>query len=157
MAHELDDDLGAALLDYASRTSDFVGIVDDKGVVVYLNEAARKRLGLGDAESLTTGNLFPPAEFTRYYDEIRPCLLADGRWSGELLLATPAGDDLALVEVGLGGRRESGGGISRGLVVQPSGGRVGPGRRHLPRGRGFRRAGGGGAGAAQGDRQEPDR
>ena len=96
MAHELDDDLGAALLDYASRTSDFVGIVDDKGVVVYLNEAARKRLGLGDAESLTTGNLFPPAEFTRYYDEIRPRLLADGRWSGELLLATPAGDDLAI-------------------------------------------------------------
>jgi diguanylate cyclase (GGDEF)-like protein len=108
MAHELDEDLRSALLDYASRTSDLVGIVDDKSVVLYLNEAARKRFGVGDAEDLTTADLIPPAEFTRYYDEIRPRLLTEGRWSGELLVSTPTGDhvpiQIALVaQVGPGG------------------------------------------------------
>jgi diguanylate cyclase (GGDEF)-like protein len=110
MADELHGDLSSALVDYAKRTSDFVGIVDDKGVVVYLNEAARKRLGVGDAEGLTTADLFPPAEFTRYYDEIRPRLLADGRWSGELLLSTVAGDESPL-EIALVARVAPGGEI----------------------------------------------
>lgn len=80
------------LVAYADRTTDLVGVVDEHSRVLYLNEAARKRLGVGGAADLTTADLFRPAAFTRYYDEIRPILLRDGVWSGEIPVNTGTGD-----------------------------------------------------------------
>jgi diguanylate cyclase (GGDEF)-like protein len=82
---------GARLLAHADLTSDLVGIADDGGNVVYMNEAARKRLGLGDATDLTMADVFPPEAFARYYEEIRPELLRRHSWHGEIAVYTAPG------------------------------------------------------------------
>ncbi len=89
-------DLAAQLLAYIERTSDLVGVVDDQSRVVYLNQASRKRLGIGDASELTTADIFPARAFVLYYDEIRPAILLHGTWSGEVPLRTSEGDELAM-------------------------------------------------------------
>jgi diguanylate cyclase (GGDEF)-like protein len=102
------DQVTRHLLAFAELTSDLVGIVDDEGRVVYVNEAARKRLGVGDETGLTAGHLFPPEAFSLYYEVARPALLRDQTWRGEVPLLTASGVavpmDLTLVaEVGPGG------------------------------------------------------
>ena len=96
MAHAVNDELepgvAADLLAYIEATSDLVGVVDDYGRVLYLNDAARKRLGAGDACDLTTTDIFPHAAFPRYYDEIRPVLLRGEAWTGELPVLTASGE-----------------------------------------------------------------
>ena len=84
--------VSSQLLEFVERTADLVGVVDEQSRVLYLNEAARKRLGMGDADGLTTADLFPPQTFTRYYDEVRPALLRLGTWRGELAVLTGSGD-----------------------------------------------------------------
>jgi PAS domain-containing protein len=88
----LDDSVTSQLLAFVDGTSDLVGVVDEQSRVVYLNEAARKRLGVGDSTGLTSADLFPPYVFTRYYDEIRPALLRVGTWRGELAVLTASGE-----------------------------------------------------------------
>ena len=87
-----DADIAARLLAFVQNTSDLVGVVDEQGRVRYLNEAARKRLGVGDDTGLTTADLFPSEVFARYYDEVRPALLRTGRWNGELAVLTASGE-----------------------------------------------------------------
>src|SRR5689334_18592862 len=60
------------LVTFLERTSDLVGVTDDKGTIVYLNRAARQRLGLReDAEDpVTTSDLFPQEAFDIYFDQI---------------------------------------------------------------------------------------
>src|SRR6476659_525205 len=88
----LDADIAAQLLEFAELTTDFVGVTDPWGRILYLNPAARKRLGLGDdAADLTTADVFPPEAFTRYYNVIRPELLRRGAWSGEIPVKVPGG------------------------------------------------------------------
>jgi diguanylate cyclase (GGDEF)-like protein len=73
-----------ALLEYIELTSDLVGVVDAESRITYLNAAARKRLGVGDATDLTTADVFPQHAFAQYYTEIRPQLLRTGVWNGEV-------------------------------------------------------------------------
>jgi EAL domain-containing protein (putative c-di-GMP-specific phosphodiesterase class I) len=80
------------LLAFVEKTSDLVGVVDEQSRVLYLNQAARKRLGVGDTADLTTVDMFPPQAFARYYEEIRPTLLRAGSWYGELPVITGSGD-----------------------------------------------------------------
>jgi diguanylate cyclase (GGDEF)-like protein len=87
-----DPDVTEQLVEFLERTSDLVGVVDQESRVRYLNEAARKRLGVGAVTGLTTADLFPPSAFARYYDEIRPALLRRGSWAGELAVRTEAGE-----------------------------------------------------------------
>src|SRR4051812_2496408 len=89
-------DLAAQLLAYMERTADLVGVVDEQSRVVFVNEAARKRLGIGDASELTTADIFPVRAFVLYYDEIRPAILLHGTWSGQVPLRTSAGDEVAV-------------------------------------------------------------
>jgi EAL domain-containing protein (putative c-di-GMP-specific phosphodiesterase class I)/GGDEF domain-containing protein len=77
-----DGEAFAQLLGFVEQTADFVGISDPWGRVLYLNPAARKRLGVGDASDLTLADLFPLEAFTLYYDVVRPQLLSTGAWSG---------------------------------------------------------------------------
>jgi diguanylate cyclase (GGDEF)-like protein len=79
-----DDAVVALLLEYIEHTSDLVGVVDAESRISYLNAAARKRLGVGDATDLTTADLFPQHAFAQYYDEVRPALLRSGVWTGEV-------------------------------------------------------------------------
>jgi EAL domain-containing protein (putative c-di-GMP-specific phosphodiesterase class I) len=80
------------LVAFVEGTSDLVGVVDEQSRVIYLNNAARKRLGVGDAAGLTSADMFPPEVFARYYDEIRPALLRAGSWSGDLAVLTESGE-----------------------------------------------------------------
>ena len=80
----LDPEVSAQLLRFVEQTTDFVGVSDPWGRVLYLNRAARKRLGVGGATDLTLADVFPPEAFTLYYDEVRPALVRSGAWSGEV-------------------------------------------------------------------------
>src|SRR5262249_3686538 len=97
-------DVADLLLSYIEQTADLVGVVDENSRVLYLNEAARKRLGVGEAVGLTTADLFPPHVFARYYDEIRPALVRDGQWAGELPVLSTSGEAVAMT-VAIGSRR----------------------------------------------------
>ena len=82
------------LLEYVARTDDVVGVTDDAGRVLYLNQASRKRLGLPEDATgqVTTAELFPAAAFQTYFDEIRPAILHHGVWSGMVPCYTAGGD-----------------------------------------------------------------
>ena len=108
-------DVASQLLAYMDMTSDLVGVVDDQSRLVYLNEAARKRLGIGDPAGLTTADLFPPSVFARYYDEIRPALVRTGSWSGELPVLTSEDEPVPML-VTIVGRTLAAGAIT-GLVL----------------------------------------
>ncbi len=95
-SHPIDPDVVAQLLEFVDHTSDLVGIVDEQSGVQYLNDAARKRLGFGDGDGLTTAELFPAEVFARYYEEVRPALLRHGTWRGELAVLTASGEALPM-------------------------------------------------------------
>jgi diguanylate cyclase (GGDEF)-like protein len=80
----VDAEVSAQLLLFAEQTTDFVGVADPWGRVLYLNPAARKRLGIADPSDLTLADVFPLDEFAFYYEVARPELLRTGAWSGEV-------------------------------------------------------------------------
>src|SRR5688500_17129864 len=84
---------------WATRTSDLVGLTDDAGAVVWLNDAGRRRLAKADGAALSTADLLPPSAFALYFDEIRPAVLAGGSWSGELTVLSNAGPFEAWVTI----------------------------------------------------------
>jgi EAL domain-containing protein (putative c-di-GMP-specific phosphodiesterase class I)/GGDEF domain-containing protein len=84
------------LLDFVERTSDLVGIFDADGRVVYMNQAAQKRLGYSDIAGLTAADVFDPGVFERYYDDVRPQLLRTGKWSGDASIRTQAGESVPI-------------------------------------------------------------
>src|SRR6478736_904299 len=77
-----DAEVSAQLRLFAEQTTDFVGVADPWGRILYLNPAARKRLGVADANELTLADVFPAEAFTLYYEVARPQLLRTGAWSG---------------------------------------------------------------------------
>ena len=111
----MDDEVRERLLTFVERTADFVGVCDGEGRVLYLNDAARKRLGVGDSRGLTTADLFPPEAFARYYDEVRPALLRSGAWSGTMPVMTASGESVPMLMSAVGG--VSAGGEVTGLVT----------------------------------------
>jgi diguanylate cyclase (GGDEF)-like protein len=73
------------LVAYLERTTDLVGVTNERGEVVYLNRTARQRLGLDPAAGrVTTADLFPGTVFELYYEQIRPRLLRGEAWNGYL-------------------------------------------------------------------------
>lgn len=81
------------LLAFIAQTSDYVGVTDDEGRVLYVNEATRKRLGLADGtDPLSTADLFPPAAFDIYFEQIRPAVLKGESWSGYVPVYASAGE-----------------------------------------------------------------
>jgi diguanylate cyclase (GGDEF)-like protein len=120
-----DADVTRQLLAFVEGTSDLVGVVDEQSRVVYLNRAARKRLGVGDPAGLTTADLFPPGTFSRYYDEVRPALLRSGSWHGELAVLTGSGEAVPMTmtvvaRVGPGG--EVSGLVTHGREIETAAG-----------------------------------
>ena len=110
-----DADVLSQLLAFVERTSDLVGVIDEQSRVLYLNDAARKRLGVGDSIGLTTADIFPPQVFDQYYEEVRPALLRVGSWHGEIAVLTGSGDAVAMAMTVVA--REGPGGEVTGLVA----------------------------------------
>ena len=77
-------EISAQLRLFAEQTHDFVGVADPWGRILYLNPAARKRLGVADASELSLTDVFPVEEFAIYYEVARPQLLRTGSWSGQI-------------------------------------------------------------------------
>src|SRR4051812_29976298 len=65
---EITNEVVAQLLAFVEQTTDFVGVSDPWGRILYLNPAARKHLGVDDARAVTIADLFPPESFAFYYD-----------------------------------------------------------------------------------------
>ena len=82
MDPDLDPEVATQLLLFAGQTTDFVGVADGGGRVLYVNPAARKVLGVADATNVTLADLFPMEEFAFYYEVVRPQLLRTGAWNG---------------------------------------------------------------------------
>ena len=57
MSEAIDAEVSAQLLLFAEQTADFVGVADPWGRVLYLNPAARKRLGVADTTDLTLADV----------------------------------------------------------------------------------------------------
>ena len=68
MNSRADAEVSAQLRLFAEQTTDFVGVADPWGRILYLNPAARKRLGVADATELTLADVFPAEAFTLYYE-----------------------------------------------------------------------------------------
>lgn len=83
-------ELAAWLVDAVDRTSEYVGVADRFGNIVYMNASVRERFGYADRDlaGVTTDQLFRPEAFERYYREIRPVLLRGETWSGEIDMRT---------------------------------------------------------------------
>jgi EAL domain-containing protein (putative c-di-GMP-specific phosphodiesterase class I)/GGDEF domain-containing protein len=110
-----DAEISAQLLLFAEQTTDFVGVADGWGRVLYLNPAARKRLGISDATGLTLADVFPLDEFAFYYEVARPQLQRTGAWSGQVRVNV-AGEDPLLMHVSTSATVGPGGAIN-GVVV----------------------------------------
>jgi len=76
--------LGAPLVELVRRMPHLVGVADDGGRLVWLNDAGLRFLGAEGSAELTTAQLFTDEVFDRYYASIRPALVRDGVWTGEL-------------------------------------------------------------------------
>jgi diguanylate cyclase (GGDEF)-like protein/PAS domain S-box-containing protein len=100
----------ARLVDYIERSTDLVGVLDDRGNVLYLNYSARSRLGVppGETRPLTTADLFPEAAFELYYEQIRPRLLHGGVWSGYVPIRSAQGQPLEMWATVVGDTRPGG-------------------------------------------------
>jgi len=70
----------------AENSTDFVGMADTDGHVSYLNDAARRLVGVNDAgdRSLTVSDFFPPDQNEIVQRDVLPAVAAGGTWSGEL-------------------------------------------------------------------------
>jgi diguanylate cyclase (GGDEF)-like protein len=106
-------EVAARLLAFVEHTSDLVGMTDDAGRIVYLNDAARRRMVAppGGEWPTTTADLFTEEAFATYFEEIRPAILRGEAWSGELQARTAAGD-LVDVWVTVAGHAEPGGEVT---------------------------------------------
>ncbi|HEX4902940.1 MAG TPA: diguanylate cyclase [Acidimicrobiales bacterium] len=78
------DHVAAPLVDLVRRMPHLVGVADDAGRLVWVNDAGLRFLGADGTTPLTTADLFAPQVFDQYYASIRPALARDGVWTGEL-------------------------------------------------------------------------
>jgi diguanylate cyclase (GGDEF)-like protein/PAS domain S-box-containing protein len=91
----MDKSVVARLLAFIEQTTDLIGVTDDSGNVVYVNQATRRRLGLSaEPIGLTTADLFAESAFERYFEEVRPAILQSGVWSGVISVRTADGGSI---------------------------------------------------------------
>ncbi len=70
----------------AENSTDFIGMARTDGGIVYLNEAARRMVGLdrADLAGLTITDFFPPEQVDAVLAEMLAAVERDGHWTGEL-------------------------------------------------------------------------
>jgi len=113
---EFSADVIGKLQSFVEQTSDFVGVGDPWGRILYLNPAACKRLGIADYSDLTLADLFPGEAFAYYYEVVRPELLRVGAWSGEVLV-NAAGSGAVPMHISTTAQLGPGGETNGGVVV----------------------------------------
>jgi diguanylate cyclase (GGDEF)-like protein len=109
----IDSDVAAKLHSFVEQSSDFIGVADPWGRILYMNPAACKRLGVADYADLTLADLFPAEVFSYYYEVVRPELLRTGAWCGEVLVNAPDGGAVPMyisttAQLGPGGETQGG-------------------------------------------------
>ena len=70
----------------AENSTDFIGMAHTDGCVFYMNDAARRLVGLEDADitRLSIADFFPPDQVDIVAHEVLPAVARDGQWVGEL-------------------------------------------------------------------------
>ncbi len=70
----------------AENSTDFIGMAHVDGRVFYMNDAARRLVGLegADITVLAIADFFPPEDAATVAGEVLPAVVRDGHWSGEL-------------------------------------------------------------------------
>ncbi|MGU3536841.1 PAS domain-containing protein [Methylobacterium sp. A54F] len=70
----------------AENSTDFIGMAHVDGRVFYMNDAARRLVGLEGANitTLAIADFFPPEDAETVADEVLPAVVRDGHWAGEL-------------------------------------------------------------------------
>lgn len=74
------------LASLVENSSDFIGVAEMDGRVVYVNPAGLKLIGNGDGLFRSVRDYFEDKEARRIAEEILPVLRTSGRWSGETTL-----------------------------------------------------------------------
>ena len=70
----------------AENSTDFVAMAHVDGRVFYLNDAARRLVGLDEADitNLTSADFFPSSQLAKVEGEVLPAVDREGQWTGEL-------------------------------------------------------------------------
>lgn len=70
----------------AENSTDFIGMAHVDGRVFYLNDAARRLVGLdgADIDALAIADFFPPDDAATVASEALPAVKRDGHWAGDL-------------------------------------------------------------------------
>jgi len=75
------------LLDVVNQSTDFIGLSDMEGRVLYVNKTARAMTGLGESQDVRTlriKDFFFPEEVAHLEDVVISTVLREGRWQGEV-------------------------------------------------------------------------
>lgn len=91
----------AAILE---ATPDFVSSAKVDGSLLYINNAGRKMLGIGEDEDISNMKItdfLPQREHARQLGEAIPVAIQSGAWSGEVVLRHREGGELPVSMVGL--------------------------------------------------------
>jgi PAS domain S-box-containing protein len=93
-------------------TSDYVGLLDGDGRVIYLNRASRRMWGIGPKDDITQLNMsdfLPDWSLRRVQEEALPTAIRDGSWSGENAILVPDGREIPVSQVIVVNKDASGG------------------------------------------------
>jgi PAS domain S-box-containing protein len=95
---ELERERLIAILD---ATPDFVGIADPKGRALYLNQAARRMVGMPDDEPVGSMLIYDyhPVWVRELFSEALPIAMREGVWSGETAMLTRDGREIPVSQV----------------------------------------------------------
>jgi len=92
-------------------TVDFVGITDENGKVIYINQAGRKQIGLADNKDVTTSAIpdyHPPDVAKMLIEQALPAAAQSGAWTGETVLVTHDKQEIPVLQTVLAHRDEVG-------------------------------------------------
>jgi PAS domain S-box-containing protein len=92
----------ARLLHIVENVSDFVSLAGPDNNVNYINPAGRALLEMGDAESVAGLRLIdfhPPASARSLESEALPAAVRDGVWTGESVILTKTGREIAVSQI----------------------------------------------------------
>ncbi len=101
----------ARLTAILEATTDFVGISDAAGRMLYVNKAGRSMVGMGEGEdvtALTIPDFIPDSALEKAFSEIIPTCVREGVWRGEFALQHRNGTVIPVSQVSMSHKSESG-------------------------------------------------
>jgi two-component system cell cycle sensor histidine kinase/response regulator CckA len=101
----------ARLVAIIEATTDFVGMADAQGHILYVNQAGRKMLGIAQGEDLsgkTITDYHPEQARSRVLNELIPRIIREGVWSGEDVLFSRDGHEIPIWMVAIAHKAKDG-------------------------------------------------